>query len=63
MENIGKMKKGNKGKKVCGMCNEEFEGYGNNPRPIKKNGRCCDKCNVIVIIQRMKKLNKYLKKI
>jgi len=49
-----------KSKQICCLCKEEFEGYGNNAQPLKK-GLCCDKCNVDVIIERMKK-EKCLKK-
>ena len=30
--------------KKCCICGSIFEGYGNNPLPIK-SGVCCDKCN------------------
>ena len=29
----------------CAICNEVYEGFGNNPYPITDNGRCCDDCN------------------
>ena len=32
-------------KQVCCICGREYEGYGNNPDPYKKSGRCCNKCN------------------
>ena len=25
-------------------------GYGNNPIPVKPNGRCCDECNIDYVI-------------
>lgn len=31
--------------KTCCICGKEFSGYGNNPDPVKKQGRCCDECN------------------
>lgn len=34
-----------KPQKVCVLCKERFEGYGNNPQPIKRRGECCQKCN------------------
>ena len=43
-------------KKVCCICDKEFEGYGNNPWPIKENYKngsiqeCCDDCNVKYVI-------------
>ena len=30
---------------ICVICKKQFEGFGNNPYPIKKEGRCCDECN------------------
>ena len=30
---------------VCCICGEEAEGYGNNPSPVKEDGKCCDACN------------------
>lgn len=29
---------------TCSICLGEYEGYGNNARPVN-NGRCCDECN------------------
>ena len=40
----------------CSICNENFEGFGNNARPIN-NGRCCDDCNTLVIIERIKEMS------
>lgn len=34
--------------KICCLCGEKFEGYGNNPAPLGDNSessRCCDLCN------------------
>ena len=33
----------------CSICNEDFEGFGNNAEPIN-DGRCCDFCNMAVVI-------------
>ena len=41
---------------MCSICNEDFEGFGNNAEPIN-DGRCCDDCNNLVIMERMKELN------
>lgn len=30
---------------TCCICGEKFIGFGNNPYPVKKEGRCCDECN------------------
>lgn len=32
-------------KKVCCICGATHYGYGNNPAPVKEEGRCCDACN------------------
>ena len=41
----------------CCICNFVFEGYGNNPSPVKEDGRCCILCNVEKVIPaRLKKL-------
>ena len=42
-------------KQVCCVCGKEFEGFGNNPWPLKEDGRCCDGCNDFVIIARIKR--------
>ena len=33
----------------CSICGDDFEGMGNNPDPIN-DGRCCDKCDCLVVI-------------
>lgn len=35
---------------VCCICGEPIEGYGNNPYPVKEEGRCCDACNIKFVI-------------
>lgn len=30
---------------TCCICGEESTGYGNNPEPVRHEGRCCDSCN------------------
>ena len=37
---------------ICCICGKESSGYGNNPVPIAYNGRCCDTCNIKVVIPR-----------
>lgn len=39
----------------CSLCEEMFTGYGHNPQPIIDdiNARCCDDCNMSVIIARL----------
>ena len=34
----------------CCICCKESSGYGNNPFPVFKTGRCCDKFNIEVVI-------------
>jgi hypothetical protein len=37
----------------CSICEEQSEGWGNNPEPIKsleKDGPCCDTCNLTEVI-------------
>jgi hypothetical protein len=33
----------------CSICRGKYEGWGNNARPVD-NGRCCDECNILVVI-------------
>ena len=40
---------------VCCICGKRFKGYGNNPWPLKEEGRCCDECNQKVIEERIEK--------
>ena len=37
-------------KKTCCLCGGEFEGYGNDPTPLKESGECCDRCNAEKVI-------------
>ena len=42
----------------CCFCGKKFNGFGNNPMPVKNDGRCCDCCNLrIVIPERFKIIN------
>ena len=34
----------------CVLCNEEYDGHGNNPYPVTENGRCCVDCNRLKVI-------------
>ena len=38
---------------VCPICGKTFVGYGNNPFPIMEDGKCCDDCNLWVILMRI----------
>lgn len=40
-----KLTEGTEAEYTCCICGEEFEGYGNNPSPVKETGKCCDACN------------------
>ena len=41
---------------ICSICNENIEGFGHNAQPIN-DGRCCDDCNTLVIIERIKEMS------
>lgn len=49
-------------KNKCCICGSEFEGFGNNPDPIKRKGRCCNACNYLVLIERIKLIQSHTKK-
>ena len=40
----------------CSICNENIEGHGHNAQPIN-SGKCCDDCNNLVIIARIKEMS------
>ena len=43
----------------CVLCDGEVVGYGNNPQPLKEDGRCCEDCNDRKVIpERQKKTQK-----
>jgi hypothetical protein len=35
----------------CVLCRKKYSGFGNNAMPLA-SGRCCDKCNMHVIMAR-----------
>ena len=39
----------------CTICGCEIKGKGNNSEPVNK-GKCCDKCNKIIIKERISKI-------
>ena len=39
----------NEEEQVCCICGKKFSGKGNDPWPLKEEGRCCDECNKEVI--------------
>ena len=49
-------------KHTCCICGKEFIGYGNNPWPLKEEGRCCNDCNQLVILQRLSDYGKIVTK-
>ena len=46
----------------CCLCGIISAGYGNNPQPIKKEGRCCDECNADQVIPARFELTKIMMK-
>lgn len=45
-------------KKICSICGEEYEGWGNNAWPYN-DGRCCDSCNYLFVLpERIKHIQK-----
>jgi len=40
--------------KKCVICEGPIKGWGHNPDPISKKGQCCDSCNHLVILKRIK---------
>ena len=40
---------------ICCICGKKFKGFGNNPWPLKEEGKCCDECNEKVIEERLVK--------
>ena len=56
------MKKKEKKKEECCICKKLIKGYGHNANPVV-NGRCCDKCNLDIVIPiRIKLPNDKIKK-
>ena len=39
---------------TCVLCQREFSGPGNIPKPLADNGLCCNRCNFGVIKERFK---------
>ena len=36
--------------KTCCICGKKFDGWGNNPEPVKSSGECCDECNMNYVL-------------
>ena len=34
----------------CTICRIEIQGHGNNPSPVKEEGKCCDTCNSLIVL-------------
>ena len=47
---------------ICSICGEVIDGYGHCAQPVQ-NGRCCDKCNVEVVIPRRMELFNAIKEV
>ena len=45
----------------CCLCGITDHGYGNNPDPIKKEGRCCDESNADQVLPARFELLKIMK--
>lgn len=41
----------------CVLCKQKRLGFGNNPFPLSKTGRCCNRCNIDVVVSRISKMN------
>jgi hypothetical protein len=37
----------------CVLCGDVVDGYGNNPYPLADGGKCCDSCNIDVVVTRI----------
>lgn len=37
-------------KEKCCICGKEINGMGNNPYPVRTEGRCCRYCNYTVVL-------------
>ena len=42
----------------CVLYEKYCQGFGNNPQPLAKEGKCCDSCNVSVILARLEAIKK-----
>lgn len=45
-------------KERCCICGKEIEGMGNNPYPVRTEGRCCRYCNYTVVLPELSKIIK-----
>lgn len=49
LERARKMSKLEKANRICSICGKKYDEYGNNAQPVN-DGRCCDECNMKVVI-------------
>lgn len=42
---------------ICSICGKMYNGFGNNAWPINED-RCCDQCNDLVIMARLREFVK-----
>lgn len=35
---------------TCPVCDKKFNGWGNNPAPLKVEGKVCDNCNLSIVV-------------
>lgn len=46
--------------KTCSLCGKEYIGFGHNAFPLRKE-RCCDQCNILVMLARLKEIKEEMK--
>lgn len=42
----------------CCICGKEIKGVGNDPYPVREEGRCCRYCNYTVVLPERIRLSK-----
>lgn len=47
----------NKVKRCC-ICGKEIKGVGNDPYPVREEGRCCQYCNYTIVLPERVRLSK-----
>lgn len=45
-------------KEKCCICGKEIKGPGNDPYPVRTEGRCCQCCNYTVVLPERVRLSK-----
>ena len=41
----------------CCLCGNISYGYGHDPYPLRNSGKCCDKCNQLVVLRRLSNIS------